>query len=166
MEIERQWCFWRWFLAMVFGEASDDVMKNSPTYGPKGNGKLSPSNGGWLLYSKQQTPAELPGPLPQLVALFWAVRIIQRDSRKVVGGGITSDTPSQVMTALFPKGGAQQSRIPAHPSAIHGTGSGGVTKGLGKVGIILVLARGREGRLWWVCWFLFWGGGRWTHTRN
>lgn len=44
-------------------------------------------------------------------------------------------------------------------------GSGGVTKGLGKVGIILVLARGREGRLWWVCWFLFWGGGRWTHPQ-
>jgi hypothetical protein len=65
-------------------------MKNSPTCGPEGNGKLSPSNGGCLLYSKWHTPAELPGPLPQLVALFWAVRIIQRDSRKVVGGSARS----------------------------------------------------------------------------
>lgn len=49
------------FFGDGFGEASDDVMK---THLPmaKGNGKLSPSNGGCLLYSKRQTPAELPGP--------------------------------------------------------------------------------------------------------
>lgn len=54
------------------------------------------------------------------------------------------------MTALFPKEGAQQSRIPAHPSSIHGTGPCKALeesqRGWEWVGITLVLARGHGGK--------------------
>lgn len=74
------------FFGDGFGEASDDVMENSPTYGQKEMENCHPATGDASFIANGRRLQSCLGRLPQLVALFWAVRIIQRDSRKVVGG--------------------------------------------------------------------------------